>query len=138
MSMKIHKTNYTYEGLLEGLRKRPTLAGALDEIRKDFKVKLPDRSAIKLWNSPELGDFRGFNEDLHRHEEMVSKAHELREEIKQKIRDRPPSPKPPYVPPTPKAPGAPPGGLPPPTPFQEGGSQGSSGPPPPPPPLNHH
>jgi hypothetical protein len=57
-----------YDALLAGMRPAPTLTSAEEVIRTQPKIKLPDRRAITLWNSPELGEFRGVGEDLERNE----------------------------------------------------------------------
>ena len=48
-----------YSTLLAGMRKVPTITDAEEVIRTQGKIKLPDRRAITLWDSPELSDFRG-------------------------------------------------------------------------------
>ena len=58
-----------YEALMSGMRKVPTITDAEELIRNQPKIKLPDRRSIALWNSPELGQFRGVSEDLDATEE---------------------------------------------------------------------
>ena len=58
-----------YEALMAGMRKVSTITDAEELIRNQPKIKLPDRRSIALWNSPELGPFRGVSEDLHAAEE---------------------------------------------------------------------
>ncbi len=48
-----------YEALVAGMHKKETFEGAEEVIKKDFKLKLPDRRYIHMWNSPEIGQFRG-------------------------------------------------------------------------------
>ena len=52
----------SYEQLVSGLREKPTFAVAESVIRKDFKLKLPDRRWIRLYNTPEISQFRGYQE----------------------------------------------------------------------------
>ena len=49
-----------YEALSSKLRVKPTFTAAEEVIRKDFKLKLPSRRYIRLWNSPEISQFRGY------------------------------------------------------------------------------
>ena len=63
-----------YEALMAGMRKVPTITDAEEVIRNQPKIKLPDRRYIALWNSPELGQFRGVSEDLDAAEERQHKA----------------------------------------------------------------
>ena len=51
-----------YEALVAGMHKKETFEGAEEVIRKDFKLKLPDRRYIHMWNSPEISQFRGVHE----------------------------------------------------------------------------
>ena len=70
-----------YEALM-GMRKVPTITDAEELIRNQPKIKLPDRRSIALWNSPELGQFRGVSEDLDATEERQHKARLEQLEIK--------------------------------------------------------
>ena len=58
-----------YSTLLAGMRKAPTITDAEEVIRTQGKIKLPDRRSITLWDSPELSQFRGVNEDSEKAEE---------------------------------------------------------------------
>ena len=58
----------SYEKLVSGLREKPTFAVAEDVIKKDYKLKLPDRRYIQLLNTPEISQFRGYQEDLDENE----------------------------------------------------------------------
>jgi hypothetical protein len=49
------------------MRQRPTIFDAEDVLKKDYKVRFPDRRAITLWNTPEISQFRGVQEA---HDEM--------------------------------------------------------------------
>ena len=75
-----------YEALM-GMRKVPTITDAEELIRNQPKIKLPDRRSIALWNSPELGQFRGVTEDLDAAEERQHKAKVEQLEIKKAARD---------------------------------------------------
>ena len=59
----------SYDALVAGMRKVSTITDAEEVIRTQGKIKLPDRRSITLWNSPELGQFRGVNESLEKKEE---------------------------------------------------------------------
>ena len=50
------------EALVAGMHKRETFEGAEEIMRKDVKLKLPDRRYIHMWNSPEISQFRGVQE----------------------------------------------------------------------------
>ncbi len=76
-----------YEALMAGMRKVPTITDAEELIRNQPKIKLPDRRSIALWNSPELGQFRGVSEDLDAAEERRHKAQLEQLEIKKASRD---------------------------------------------------
>ena len=56
----------SYDALVAGMRKVSTITDAEEVIRTQGKIKLPDRRSITLWNSPELGQFRGVNESLEK------------------------------------------------------------------------
>ncbi len=60
------------EALLAGMRQIPTITDAEEIIQNQAKIKLPDRRHIALWNSPELGEFRGVSEGLDAEEEEAS------------------------------------------------------------------
>ena len=40
--------NRNYESLVAGMRERPTIFDAEDVLRKDYKVRFPDRRATTL------------------------------------------------------------------------------------------
>ncbi len=52
-----------YEALVAGMHKKETFEGAEAVMKKDFKLKLPDRCYIHMWNSPEISQFRGIQDD---------------------------------------------------------------------------
>jgi hypothetical protein len=64
--------NRNYESLVAGMRERPTIFDAEDVLRKDYKVRFPDRRAITLWNTPEISQFRGVQEA---HDDMEERVH---------------------------------------------------------------
>ena len=59
----------SYEGLVAGMRERPTIFDAEEVLRKDYPLKLPDRRAITMWNTPEISQFRGVQEEMDEEEE---------------------------------------------------------------------
>ncbi len=59
----------SYDALVAGMRTVSTITDAEEVIRTQGKIKLPDRRSITLWNSPELGQFRGVNESFEKKEE---------------------------------------------------------------------
>ena len=54
------------------MRERLVIFDAEDVLRKDYKVRFPDRRAITLWNTPEISQFRGVQEA---HDEMEERIH---------------------------------------------------------------
>ena len=51
------------------LERRPTYEELIDIIVKDFKVKLPDRTATLIYNSPEIQNLlKGDVNDIEEHE----------------------------------------------------------------------
>ena len=64
--------NRNYESLVAGMRHQPTIFDAEDVLKKDYKVRFPDRRAITLWSTPELSQFRGIHEA---HDEMEERVH---------------------------------------------------------------
>ena len=62
--MTMMKKSFDYDALVEGLRKVPTFEIAEEVARKDFKVKLPERRWLTILNSPEIGQFRGIQEEM--------------------------------------------------------------------------
>ena len=76
----------TYETLTSKLRVKPTFTSAEEVIRKDFKLKLPSRRYIHLWNTPEISQFRGYQDLLDETEERKHAATVTRLEIQQTAR----------------------------------------------------
>ena len=76
----------TYEVLTSKLRVKPTFTSAEEVIRKDFKLKLPSRRYIHLWNTPEISQFRGYQDLLDETEERKHVAAVTRLDIQQTAR----------------------------------------------------
>ena len=72
----------SYEECMARMRKAPNITDVEEVIRNKPKNKLPDRHTITLWNSPELGQFRGVAEDLDADEERRHRAQVEQLEIK--------------------------------------------------------
>jgi hypothetical protein len=51
-----------------GMHKKLTLKDIDYILAKDKKVKLPDRRWLQKWNSFDIQNFRGFNEDAREYE----------------------------------------------------------------------
>ena len=81
------KGGKSYEQLAAGMREAPSFALAEKVIQQDFKVKLPDRRYIRLWNTPEISQFRGYQEDLDEAEEGRAQHARERMEIQQEARE---------------------------------------------------
>ena len=75
--------NRNYESLVAGMRERPTIFDAEDVLKKDYKVRFPERSAITLWNTPEISQFRGVQEALDDEEERRHNAQLEQLELRQ-------------------------------------------------------
>ena len=58
-----------YDHLAARMREKPSFAVAEDAIKKDYLLKLPSRRFIHLWNTPEINQFRGYQEQLEASEE---------------------------------------------------------------------
>ena len=76
-----------YEQLAAKMRERPSFAVAEDVIKKDYPLKLPSRRFIQLWNTPEISQFRGYQEDLDASEENREQHARERTEIRQAARE---------------------------------------------------
>ena len=64
--------NRDYGSLVAGMRHRPTIFDAAEVLKKDYKIRFPDRRAITLFNTPELSQFRGVQEA---HDAMEERQH---------------------------------------------------------------
>ena len=69
------------------MRVEPTFAVAEEVIKKDFKLKLPSRTSITLWNSPEISQFRGYQEELDSAEDKKYHAEREQAEIQHAARE---------------------------------------------------
>ena len=54
--------NRDYAALAAGMHKQPTFGEVEEVLKRDYPLKLPNRSYITLWNSPELAQFRNVEE----------------------------------------------------------------------------
>ena len=68
-----------YATLAASMREKPRFPSAEDVIKTDYPLKLPNRTFITLWNTPEISQFRGYQEDLNAAEE--SREQHVRETI---------------------------------------------------------
>ncbi len=59
------KRSFEYETLVEGLRRVPTFEIAEAIAKKDFPLKLPDRKWLTIFNSAEISQFRGIQEEMN-------------------------------------------------------------------------
>ena len=66
---------------------QPSFAAAEDVIKKDYPLKLPSRRFIQLWNTPELSQFRGIQQELDAAEENREQHAREKLEIKQAVRE---------------------------------------------------
>ena len=71
----------SYDQLASKMRVEPTFQIAEEVIKKDFKLKLPARTAIHIWNSPEISQFRGYQEELDNAEDRKYHAEREQAEI---------------------------------------------------------
>ena len=80
--------NRDYESLAAALHLEPTFKSAEDVIKKDYPLKLPSRRYLHIWNSPELGEFRGIKEEIDNEEERRRVIRIETEEIRQVAREQ--------------------------------------------------
>ena len=76
-----------YEALVAGMHKKETFEGAEEVIRKDYKLKLPDRRYIHMWNSPEISQFRGVQELMDKQEATRGVVEQERADIRRVARE---------------------------------------------------
>lgn len=76
-----------YATLAARMREKPTFASAEEVIKKDYPLKLPSRTFIHLWNTPEISQFRGYQEDLDKDEENKEKHEKEKIEINHAARE---------------------------------------------------
>ncbi len=70
------------------MHKKETFEGAEEAIKKDFKLKLPDRRYIHMWNSPEISQFRGVQELMDKQEATRGVVEREKAEIRQVAREQ--------------------------------------------------
>ena len=70
-----------YAELSAKMREKPTFGVAEEVIKKDFPLKLPSRTFINLWNTPEISQFRGYQDDLDESEKRRSQAQREKQDI---------------------------------------------------------
>ena len=46
-----------YQELSSKMRVKPSFASAEEVIKKDYPLKLPNRTSLHIWNSPEISQF---------------------------------------------------------------------------------
>ncbi len=78
----------SYESLVAGMRKAPSYTSAEEVIAKDFKLRLPDRRYIHMWNSPEISQFRGVQEDMDKDEAARHSVGQEKADIRQVAREQ--------------------------------------------------
>ena len=77
----------SYEELsAKRLRPVPTLTSAEEVLKKDYPLKLPNRTYIHLWNTPEISQFRGYQENADEREERMHTVRVEQEVIGQSAR----------------------------------------------------
>ena len=54
----------SYAEMTAKMRERPTFAVAEKVLQQDYKLKLPNRTFIQLFNTPEISQFRGYQNEL--------------------------------------------------------------------------
>ena len=69
------------ETLAANMRNKLSWANIEDAIKKDPKMKLPDRRALTLWNGFELSRFRGVEEDWQAQEDQLRNVEERQAEV---------------------------------------------------------
>jgi hypothetical protein len=78
----------TYEELAaKALRPVTTLTQAEAVIKRDFTLKLPARTYVQLWNTPEINQFRGVQESLDEEAKQREDAEQERVEIRRAGRE---------------------------------------------------
>ena len=63
------------------MREKPTFGVAEEVIKKDSPLKLPNRTFTNLWNTPEISEFRGYQDDLDESEKRRSQAQREKQDI---------------------------------------------------------
>ena len=78
-----------YGVLTSKLREKPTFTAAEEVIRKDFRLKLPSRRFTQLWNTPEISQFKGYQDSLDESEERRHTALRSQMDLRQEAREAP-------------------------------------------------
>ena len=80
--------NRSYESLVAGMRKAPNYTSAEEVIAKDFILRLPDRRYIHMWNSLEISQFRGVQEEMDKDEAARHLVEREKADIRQVAREK--------------------------------------------------
>ena len=75
------------EALVAGMTKKETFEGAEAVMKNDFKLKLPDRRHIHMWNSPEISQFRGVQELMDKQEATRGVVEQEKADIRRVARE---------------------------------------------------
>jgi len=76
-----------YNTLTARMREKPTFATAEEVLKKDYPLKLPDRRWIQLWNTPEISQFRGIQDEIDATEANREQHEREQAEIRQVARE---------------------------------------------------
>jgi hypothetical protein len=76
-----------YTTLAARMRERPSFATAEETLKKDYPLKLPDRRYIQLWNTPEISQFRGVQDEIEAAEDHRDQYEKEKAEIRQVARE---------------------------------------------------
>ncbi len=76
-----------YAALAAKMREKTTFASAEDVIRKGYPLKLPSRVFLRLWSTPEILKFRGYQDDLGESEKRRAKGRQERRDIEEAARE---------------------------------------------------
>jgi len=71
----------SYSEFAAKMRERPTFAVAEKVLQQDYKLKLPNRTFIQLFNTPEISQFRGYQNELDEAEKRRQTLQKERMEI---------------------------------------------------------
>ena len=69
------------------MRVKPTFAVAEETIKKDYPLKLPNRTSLHMWNTPEISQFRGYQEEIEATERTKIQHTRERIEIREVARE---------------------------------------------------
>ena len=71
-----------YRVLSAKLRVKPTFSSQEEIIQKDYPLKLPNRTFLTLWNTPEVSQFRGFQDDADEREKKQAVIRQEQNDIR--------------------------------------------------------